>query len=121
MDPELKKHLPLTPVVFHTLLALTEGASHGYAIAQEVERLTEERVRMGPGTLYGTLQRLTELEFIAEMSPTDVSDGGHSSRRRYYGLTPLGRRALEAETVRLSDMVRFAERRLALPEQKSAP
>lgn len=91
---------PLTPVVFHTLLALFHGPLHGYAISQEVEAASQGRVRMGPGTLYGSLQRMQKAGLVerAEVAETDAS---HASRRRYYALTLEGKRALEAEALRL--------------------
>jgi len=87
--------LPLTPVVFHTLLTLSDGPSHGYAIAQAVEERTQDRVRMGPGTLYGTLARLVELGLIEE----DDDSGG---RRRVYRLTGHGQDVLRSEAERLA-------------------
>lgn len=96
---DLDAHLPLTPVVFHTLLCLLEGARHGYSIAQEVEERTAGRVKMGPGTLYGCLHRLNGLEYIEECeAPADVGD---AERRRYYRLRDLGRAVLTAEAHRL--------------------
>lgn len=96
---------PLTPAVFHILLALAGGRLHGYAISKEVLRQTDGRVQMGPGTLYGTLQRLLDLSWVA------VSDSPHAvdERRRYYRLTGLGRRALEAEVQRMDKLVRTAK------------
>ena len=99
--------LPLTPVVFHTLLALSEGIKHGYAIAQEVERASRNRVRMGPGTLYGTLRRILEQRLVEETS-NPGERASHAERRRYYRLTPLGRTALHAEASRLSYLARLA-------------
>ena len=104
---------PLTPAVFQTLLALAGGVLHGYAIAQEVERATDGQVRMGPGTLYGTLQRLQELGYIKERPSPSTADGAHEARRRYYGLTGEGRDALEADLKRLDAVVDFARRKLA--------
>src|SRR4051812_1752917 len=96
---------PLTPAVFHILLALSAGKLHGYGIAKEVRQQTDDAVRMGAGTLYGTLQRLLELEWI------EVSDApsGADERRRYYRLTPSGRNALDAEVKRMESLVRAAQ------------
>ena len=99
-------HLPLSPVVCHILLALAEGERHGYAIAQEAERVSGGRVRMGPGTLYGSIQRVLAGGLIAEAAREADDSGGE--RRRYYALTPLGRRVLEAETARLAALVALA-------------
>ena len=98
-ETDLETHLPLTPVVFHTLLSLVEGQRHGYAIAQEVEERTGGRVKMGPGTLYGCLHRLNGLGYIEECeAPADAAE---SERRRYYRLRELGRAVLHAEASRL--------------------
>ncbi len=96
---------PLTPAVVHVLLALADGDRHGYGIGKEVLRLTDQRVRLGPGTLYGTLQRLIECGWVAE-SPGPA--GGANERRRYYRLTRDGRQALEAEVERMDRLVRSA-------------
>jgi DNA-binding PadR family transcriptional regulator len=96
---------PLTPAVFHILLALAGGKRHGYAIAKEVLRQTGGEVRMGPGTIYGTLQRLLDLSWVeVSDSPSDVDE-----RRRYYRLTGLGKRAIEAEVKRMEALVRAAK------------
>ena len=95
---------PLTPVVFHTLLSLVDGEMHGYAIAQQVEERTAKAVKMGPGTLYGSLHRLRELGHIQEC---DAPGDAGTERRRYYRLTDLGRTVLEAEAGRLEGEVRL--------------
>ena len=77
---------PLTPAVFHVLLALADGERHGYAIMQEVAENTGGRIKMGPGTLYGTIKRLLEARMIEESDERpdpDLDD----ERRRYYRLT----------------------------------
>lgn len=110
-DPETL--LPLTPVVFHTLLALAEGPSHGYAIARSVEDLTDGRVKMGPGTLYGSLHRMRDDGLIEEVDePAAGEDAVHSERRRTYELTALGRAALRLEGERLDRAARLVESRL---------
>ena len=98
---------PLTPVVFHTLLALAEGPLHGYAISSAVERMSQGAVRMGPGTLYGSLQRMQASEYVEE-AEGGMSDASHEERRRYYALTRKGRQALEAEAARLERAVTLA-------------
>ena len=96
--------LPLSPAVFHVLLALAGGRRHGYAIAKEVEKVSHGEVRMGPGTLYGTLQRLLDQGWIVVSSaPLGVDE-----RRRYYRLTSIGRKAAEAEVERMHALVRAA-------------
>lgn len=103
--------LPLTPTVFHALVALAGGPRHGYAVAQEVEELTEGRIVMGPGTLYGSLQRMQEAGLIEETAnPGD--EGLHADRRRYYKMTPLGSDALRAESEGLMRTLAVAQARL---------
>lgn len=100
---------PLSPQVFHILLALAGGERHGYGIILDVERDTEGALRLGPGTLYGALKRLTEAGFVAESGrrpDPDLDD----ERRRYYRLTEAGRRALAAEAGRLAGAVARARR-----------
>lgn len=94
---------PLTPAVFHILLALSDGALHGYAIMQAVGAATDPELRMGPGTIYGSLQRMERSGLVEECGM--AADG----KRRLFGLTPMGQKALEAESgriARLADMVR---------------
>ncbi len=110
-DHDLARVLPLSPTAFHVLVALAQGPKHGYGIAQEVEELTEGRIKMGPGTLYGSLQRLSAAELICEAdNPGD--EGVHAKRRRYYRMTPLGGAALAAESTRLLRTARLAQDRL---------
>jgi DNA-binding PadR family transcriptional regulator len=104
--------LPLSPVVLHILLAVAAEARHGYAIAQEVERATAGAVKLGPGTLYGSLQRMVDAGLIEEADVPDDAEGSHAERRRYYAITGLGRRALRADTERLAEAVRLARTRL---------
>ena len=99
----------LTPVVYHTLLELWDGSLHGYAISQAVERLTDGRIRMGPGTLYGTLKRLQDERWI-EPTEAVAAEGVHAARRRYYALTTTGRSALEGEAQRLERAVGLARK-----------
>jgi len=102
--PDPRNFLPLTPAIAHILLALADQDRHGYAIMQEVERITAGAVRMGPGTLYGTIKRMIAaglLEEADERPDRDLDD----ERRRYYRATPLGAAVLEAETARMSTLV----------------
>jgi DNA-binding PadR family transcriptional regulator len=96
--------LPLTPAIAHILLALADQDRHGYAIMQEVERITDGAVRMGPGTLYGTIKRMIASGLLEEADerPDPALD---DERRRYYRSTPLGRAVLEAETTRMAMLV----------------
>ena len=99
---------PLTPAVFHVLLELSGGAKHGYAIMKGVENHTNGALKMGAGTLYGTLQRLTEAGWVAEAIPPQ-SRTARDEKRRFYRLTAEGRLALGAEVRRLEDLVRLAK------------
>ncbi len=111
-DPEAL--LPLTPVVFHILLALTDGERHGYSIMKTVEEQTDGQIKMGPGTLYGSIKRMLAAGLIAESDerPDPEMD---DSRRRYYGLTGLGTRVLALEAERLARAVQLAQQKKVLP------
>jgi DNA-binding PadR family transcriptional regulator len=86
----------LSRSAFLVLLALSDRARHGLAIVVRIEEATSGRVKMGPGTLYGTLQKLQATGLIRETAePPDPDD--HDTRRRYYRLTPRGERALSSE------------------------
>ncbi len=102
--PNPESHLPLTPAVFHVLLALADGERHGYAIMQEVAASTDGRIKMGPGTLYGTLKRLLESRLIEE-SDTRPDPALDDERRRYYKLTGLGEQVVRAEARRYEAIV----------------
>jgi DNA-binding PadR family transcriptional regulator len=107
-------HLPLTPAVLHILLALADEKQgrHGYAVARDVEESTEGQIRMGPGTLYGSIQRMLEAELIEERNGRGTDE---DARRRYYRLTSLGRRVLSLELERLTAVVAIARRKQLLP------
>jgi DNA-binding PadR family transcriptional regulator len=113
-ENNLRELLPLTPAVFFILLALSDGEKHGYAVMQLVSEQSGQKVRMGPGTLYSTIQRLLDLQLIEE-----VRDGGpaseRDSRRRYYRLSGGGKAVLEAELGRIDDVVRLARRKKLIP------
>ena len=100
--PEI--HLPLPPSAFHILLALADGEKHGYAIMQEVAKLTGGDLKLGPGTLYGAIKRLLADGWIAESNERPAPELD-DERRRYYRLTDLGGRAVRAEAARLSRLV----------------
>ena len=110
MKTEPAEMPPLTPAVFHVLLVLADGERHGYAIMQEVAESTGGGIKMGPGTLYGTIKRLLEARMIEESDQRpdpDLDD----ERRRYYRLTALGQRAVRSEALRYADMVAVARRK----------
>src|SRR5690349_21139871 len=92
---------PLSPAVFFTLFALASGEKHGYAIMQDARDLSDGRFRMGPAALYTTLQKLLELDLIAELPAHD-----DDSRRRTYRLNRSGRALLESELARLESLLR---------------
>jgi len=108
---------PLTPAVFHILLALADGERHGYGIMQEVSARTGGKVVLGPGTLYGTIKRILEdglIEEAGERSDPELND----ERRRYYRITGQGRKAAMAEAERLRALVRVAQAKHLLRHPK---
>ena len=105
--------LPLKPHWFHVLLSLADQEQHGYGIMQEVLDRTGGKVRLWPATLYGTIKRLTDADLIEESDARPEPDQD-DARRRYYRLTPFGRRVLAAESERLQDLVRVIRSKRAL-------
>ena len=104
-------HTPLTPAVFHILFALADGELHGYAIMRAVEDVTSPSVKMGPGTIYGSLQRMEEAGLVEDCG------GVQGGKRRLYGMTPLGRKILEAESVRLARLAEMARAKGLVPRE----
>src|SRR6201990_2061100 len=102
--------LPLTPPVFHILVALSDEERHGYGIMQDVARQTNDALQLGPGTLYGCLKRMLAAGMVEEsdVRPDPELD---DERRRYYRMTSLGRRLVRAEAQRLADAVTAAKAR----------
>ena len=117
-DPAVERLLPLTPAIFHILLALAGGERHGYGIMREVAASTQGQTRLGPGTLYRSIKQLLEAGLIAESDerPDPTLD---NERRRYYRLTSFGQRAAQAEAARLDRLVRLARERQLLPDAGS--
>ncbi|MDQ2909003.1 MAG: PadR family transcriptional regulator [Candidatus Eremiobacteraeota bacterium] len=101
---------PLNPRTFYVLLALAEGAGHGYAIAKSIEAATGGNVRLTPGILYPLIKGMLTDGWVAE-----TSDAGDDVRRRCYRLTPRGRRIAQAEAQRLAALVRKAQACRLLP------
>jgi DNA-binding PadR family transcriptional regulator len=99
--------LPLPAAAFHILLALGAGECHGYGIILDVQTRTKGRLRLSPGTLYRTIQRLLEDGLIEEPRKRPSSSQG-DPRRRYYRITPFGTAVARAETRRLIELVRIA-------------
>jgi DNA-binding PadR family transcriptional regulator len=110
LPPELRQMLPLTPAVFFVLFSLVDSEKHGYAIMQDTTAFSNGEFRMGPGTLYTTLQRLLDLGLIAEIAMTGRSVE-RDSRRRYYKLSRLGKLLLEADLSRMSTVIELARRK----------
>ena len=117
----VQAHLPLTEATFYIVLSLAPGRMHGYAIMKEVQALSDGRVKLSTGTLYGALKRLLENRWIRRVddtgaTPTERGNGGSNGPgrpRKAYVLTDLGRRILEAEIDRLGAMVVAARMRTA--------
>ena len=101
------KPAPLTPAVFHILLALADGPRHGYAIMQAAE--STAGFAMGPGTIYGTLERLENAGMVKEVAG--------SGRRRLFAIQPAGRAALREEARRLSRLVALVQARRLMPRE----
>ena len=109
-EPDHQPAPLLTPAVFHILLALADGESHGYGIMQDVERFTNGETRLGPGTLYRSIQRMLVDGLIEELA-ISLHDETDEDRRRYYRLTPKGLSVATREAERLADLVDAARHR----------
>jgi DNA-binding PadR family transcriptional regulator len=108
--------LPLTPAVFHILLVLADGEKHGYGIMKEVSQRTGGSMRMGPGTLYGSIRRMLAsglIEATDERPDPEIDD----ERRRYYRLTEFGLRVARAESRRLDQLLQVARTKHVLAPQ----
>lgn len=104
-----ESELPLPAATFHILMALADEDRHGYAIIQEVAARTTGDVRLGAGTLYRSIQRMVDQGYVVELTMRErPAADADDPRRRYYRLTPFGRRVAEAETRRLGELVRLA-------------
>jgi DNA-binding PadR family transcriptional regulator len=104
------QYSPISPAVFHILMALADGEKHGYGIMKDVEQQTNSVFRMGPGTLYGSIKRMLStglIEESGERPDAELDD----ERRRYYRLTGVGRSVAIAEADRLAMAVRLAKRK----------
>ena len=112
-DDQARAALPLTPIAMHILLALVDRARHGLGIAQHVEEFTDGRLSLGPGNLYGTIKKLLETGLIGEAESGPEGDAA-DPRRRYYAISPLGRRALEIETRDLANVLHVARMKKVL-------
>jgi DNA-binding PadR family transcriptional regulator len=104
---------PLPSAAFHILISLAEQDLHGYGIMRQVAEQTDGRMRLGPGTLYSSIQALLEQRFIEELDPREDIKLGQE-RRRYYRLTSAGRKLARSEAERLADLLRVARTRKIL-------
>lgn len=104
---------PLTPAVFHILMALADGEKHGYSIMKDVEKQTNGKIKLGPGTLYGSIKRMLASNLIEESDerPDPEMD---DERRRYYRMSGLGQNVLNIECQRLDEAVKTARRKQVL-------
>jgi DNA-binding PadR family transcriptional regulator len=114
----VESYLPLTPALFHVLLALADGEKHGYVISKEIAWRTNNEVKLSTGTLYGIIKRLLDDEMIeesAERPDFSLDD----QRRRYYRLTKLGKAVAEAEAERLERVLALARAKRVLGPQNA--
>jgi DNA-binding PadR family transcriptional regulator len=105
--------LPLSHVSYHVLLAIADKPLHGYGIIKEVAERTDGRIDLEAGTLYAAIKRLGDDDLLNEVAPPKT--GNTDSRRRYYRLTPFGRRVLKAESQRLVSLIDLAREKKILP------
>ena len=105
---DYRDNLPLSEAVFFILLSLLPGPKHGYAIMKDVEILSDSRVNLSTGTLYGALKRLLEGGWVRRVDDGEDETG---RERKAYALTQLGRGILEAETARMQELVAITQRR----------
>jgi DNA-binding PadR family transcriptional regulator len=113
---EIDAFLPLPPATFHILLAVADEGRHGYAIIQDVAARTGGELKLSPGTLYRSIQRMLEQGLIAELRHRPAPEDD-DERRRYYRITDLGTAVAKSEARRLSQLVRMARARGLAPEK----
>ena len=114
--PRDNTYPPLTPAVLHILLALSTGPRHGYGIMKQVKADADDKVSLGPGTLYGSLRRMIDAELIRESekrTDPEIDD----ERRIYYEITRLGQQALAAELQRYRQIIAVAGRKRLSPKR----
>ena len=104
---------PLPAVAFQIMLSLADGDLHGYAIMRQVEEQTGGRLRLGPGTLYGSIQALLEGKLVEEVYRSEETED-RQERRRYYKLTAAGRKLARSEAEKMADVLRVARARKIL-------
>jgi DNA-binding PadR family transcriptional regulator len=116
---EAEHSLPLAPAVFQILVALADQDRHGYAIMQDVAARTDGRMKLSPGTLYGSIKRMLEDGLVVELEERPDPDDD-DERRRYYRLTRFGRDVAQAEADRLATLLRQA-RAAGLTPRRTTP
>jgi len=106
---------PLSPAFFHILLSLGQGERHGYALKREISRRTEGKLNLGPGVLYGSINKMLELGLIEE---SDDRPDPHldDERRRYYRITNYGRKVAQAEAARMRELAQLAAATFGTPK-----
>jgi len=112
-ETNIHNFLPLKTQWFHIMISLAGGEQHGYGIMQEVLQRTTGKVRLWPATLYGSIKRLIEADLIEESDERPAPEED-DARRRYYRLTTLGSRVLDAECERLKELVRAIQAKQGL-------
>lgn len=113
---EIEALLPLPPATFHILLALAREDRHGYAIIQDVAARTQGELKLSPGTLYRSVQRMQEQGLIVETRERPAPELD-DERRRYYRITPFGNAVARAEARRLTRLVKMARAKGFAPER----
>ena len=117
MTPQPEQLLPLQPAVFHILVALADRDRHGYSILQDVATRTGGRIRMSPGTLYGSIKRMLEQGLIEELDESPDAETSSDERRRYYRVTGFGRDVARAEAARFESLLKQARSTGLIPRR----
>jgi DNA-binding PadR family transcriptional regulator len=114
-QPDPTDLTPLSPAVFHILLSLGEGERHGYALKREISLRTGGKLKLGPGVLYGSINKMVELGLIEE---SEARPDAHldDERRRYYRITSYGRKVAQAEAARMRELVQLAKAKFGVPK-----
>ena len=107
--PDPTPFLPLSPAALHIVLSLNRGERHGYAIMSDVEQLSDGVIKLGPGTMYGTIKKLVS-QGIIEQTDTRPDPALDDQRRKYYRLTGLGQAACDSEIQRLANLLEHTRR-----------
>lgn len=116
-EPTPESFLPLHRDTFHVLVSLADRDRHGYSVMQDVAERTNGTLRLSPSSLYSSIKRLLERGLIKELS-TRPDPEHDDERRRYYALTPLGRRVATAEALRLEQLLADARATGLLPGRR---